>query len=311
MSADSKSTEARKGTLRFRIGVALLIATLPASYYFLLARTPVRDEPPQPVAPTPQVLELAIDQVSGQVEVRRTDGEWRAAAPGDLLKSSDSVRTQAGSSAQLKAGDAYEVRLEPGTEVSVNTLTRSISRLLLANGMASATVKREARHTFEVAAGGSDAAAKTSAGSFTVTNDGKGTVAVGTTEGEVEFAGGGKVVIVRAGQQSLVTPGNAPTAPATIPGSLLLKVKWPAEGTLNRRSFVLSGETEPGAMVEVQGKVVHPDSRGRFSEGVKLSEGKVGLRVEVRAVGGRANEAHKEVKVDTTPPGVQIRPPWR
>ena len=61
----------------------------------------------------------------------------------------------------LVGGQAYEVEMESGTEVKVDELTDSISRVLLENGMATATVKGASRHLFEVRAAGSDAKART------------------------------------------------------------------------------------------------------------------------------------------------------
>ena len=67
---------------------------------------------------------------------------------------------------------------------------------------------------------GGDAVASTDGGVFTVANNGKGTMALGTESGEVQLTGGGHVVIVRAGQQSIVRPGEAPSQPVPIPNSL-------------------------------------------------------------------------------------------
>ncbi len=299
----------------FYLAVGLILAALPVGYFVLLSDV----VPPAPVAqpPLPSVeeekkpAELSLSEVEGTVEVRRPNGEWVKAEKGEKLKASDAVRTQDGSYAVLVGGDRYEVKMEPGTEVSVDELTDSISKLLLNSGMATARVKGAARHTFEVRSQGSDALARTSDGAFTISNNGAGTVAVGTQEGEVEFAGQGKVVIVRAGQQSIVRPGQAPSVPAAFPSSLLLKVQWPAK-TATRRTVLVTGQAEPGARVELQGRVVPVDEQGKFKQTVKLSEGKNELSLRAKSVGGLRAEDGREVRVDTTAPSIGIdRDLWK
>jgi len=184
--------------------------------------------------------------------------------------------------------------------VGIGELKETISQLLLQRGMARATVKGGVRHTFEVRAANSDAVARTDGGVFTIANNGKGTVAVGTESGEVSFAGGGRVVIVRAGQQSIVKPGQGPSEPTTIPSSLLLKVALPTKTTINTRTIKVSGDVEPGAMVEVQGRIVTVDERGHFELPVSLKEGKNPLSVRARGVGGHEAKSAGEVELDTT-----------
>jgi hypothetical protein len=184
----------------------------------------------------------------------------------------------------------------------VEELTDSLSRILLGNGMATAVVRPGKRHTFEVRAAGSDAVARTGEGTFTMSNDGKGTVAVGTREGEVTFLGQGKVVIVRAGQQSIVRPGTAPSDPAPLPSSLLLKVQWPATPTTRKRQLVVAGQTDPGNRVEVDGETLSPSADGHFSRPLTLKEGRNTISVRAVSVSGGKQEEARDVLLDTTPP---------
>jgi hypothetical protein len=289
--------------------LGLVLLAIPAAYFYFLG-----DEAPPPPPPPPKVeepepvkpVELKIGAVEGAVEVRRGAGGWKTAQSGDALQAADGVRTGDGARAVLVGGDAYEVKMEPGTAVAVDELTESISRVLLESGMASAKVKGSARHTFEVKAAGSEALARTREGAFTISNNAQGTVAVGTQAGEVEFAGKGKVVIVRAGQQSVVKPGQGPSDPVTVPTSLLLKVRWPTTRELNKKRLVLTGQAEPGAQVEVAGRIIPTDAEGKFVHTLQLAEGRNELSVRARAVGGLAEESHAQVDVDTTPPSMGV-----
>lgn len=299
----------------FFIGLALILAALPLGWFVFLRQPPLPPPPPAPLvvpAAAPAVIrpmELELTEVTGTVEVKEGDGTWRKASVGMALRRHDKVRTDDGSYAVLIGGEAVEFRMEPGTEVSVELLTASISRLLLANGMATAVVRPGKRHTFEVKAAQSDAVATLhESGAFTMSNNGQGTVAVGTREGEVTLLGQGKVVIVRAGQQSIIRPGQAPSEPAAIPTSLLLKVDWPSERTRREKDLVVRGQTTPGSRVQVNDVRVLADADGRFERKVKLREGS--NTVDVRAVGvGRVEQREKvELIVDTRPPSLKTDP---
>jgi hypothetical protein len=299
-------SRSRRSAWPFYLLLGLIVCALPVGYVLLLDRSDATSVAPPP--PTAQADELRIGQVEGSVQIRRAGSEWTPASKDQVLRTSDAVRTSDGSIAVLVAGESYQVKMEAGTEVSVEQLTSSISRLLLQSGMASAKVSGKSRHTFEVKAAGSDATARTQQGSFAISNNGAGTVAVGTREGEVEFLGMGKAVIVRAGQESIVRPGQAPSDPTPIPNSLMLKVQWPAAAELNKRRLILAGQADPGAVVEVQGKAVKVDATGHFTLPMQLSEGRNGVEVKTRAVGGLTREEKHDVYVDTTPPRVGVDP---
>lgn len=294
----------------FLLGLALILAALPVGWWAFLREPPtpppapeVKTEAPAPEPAKP--VDLEISEVTGTVEVRH-GGEWVPAKAGVRLRPSDTVRTKGGSYAVLIGGEAVQVRMDPETEVSVDELTDSLSRILLGNGMATTIVRPGKRHTFEVKAAGSDAVARTGEGTFTMSNDGKGTVAVGTREGEVTFLGQGKVVIVRAGQQSVVRPGTAPSEPTPMPSSLLLKVQWPAAATTRQRKLVVAGQTEAGGRVEVEGETLYPESDGRFSTTVTLKEGRNAVHVRALSVSGGKQEESRDIHLDTSPPKLQV-----
>jgi hypothetical protein len=302
----------------FILGLVLILAALPLGYFLFLHQPPPPPAPPVVPEPPPVVetkapekpLEVTITEVTGTVEVRRADGTWEAVKPGRILRPSEVLRTRDGSSALLR-GEAADARLEPGTEMSVEEITDSVSRFLLLSGMATASVRPGVRHTLELRATGSDAVASTTDGTFTMSNDGKGTVAVGTREGEVRFNSNGKVVIVRAGQQSVVRPGvNGPSEPVKIPSSLLRKVQWPA-ARQNRREIVVQGEAEPGTRVEIAGETFSPGQDGAFTRTVALKEGDNDVKLKVSSVGGNKEEASQKFHVDTqAPTKLKVKIPW-
>ncbi len=300
--------------VRFALILIAIVAMVPLAWWLFLAEP--SSQPVQVVVPPvtvvdagPRPVEIRLGELTGTVQIRRgLDGGWQDAKPGDALLPSDGVRTTDGSYAVLVGGETWEVKMEPGTEVGIGDLKESITRLLLESGMAKATVKGQGRHTFEVRATGSDASATSDGGVFTIASNGLGTVAVGTESGEVSFSGAGRVVIVRAGQQSIVKPGQAPSAPITIPSSLLLKVSMPTKKTINTPKLVLKGDVQPGALVEVQGKIVSVDERGHFEVPVSLKEGKNALSVQARSVGGTQAKSSAAVELDTTVKAPTIDP---
>ncbi|WNG18219.1 hypothetical protein [Cystobacter fuscus] len=308
------ASRSRRRRAPFLVGLLAILTALPVGYFLFLHDTPtptpvsvpaptseVHAPPPPPAPAPPRLVELTLQEIRGTVEVRRGGGAWRGASVGEALRASDAVRTLAGSYAVLIGGEAVEVRMEPGTEVTVAELTDKLSRLLLEKGMTTARVRAGSGspHALEMTASGSDAVARSQGGAFSVSNNGAGTVALATLEGETTLSGQQRSVLVLAGQQSVVRPGQAPSAPTPIPTSLLLKVNWPDRP---RRQILVSGQTEPGTQVLANGEGVLPDAQGRFSFPLTLKEGSNPVHVQVRSVGGLRQEEQRALQVDTTPP---------
>lgn len=302
----------RRSDRTFALAVAALLAVIPLAWWGLLRAPDVRPlQPERPVrAPDagPATPELRLGTISGHVQLRHADGGWQDADGGEALEANDGVRTGDGSSALLTGGEAWEVKMEPGTEVSLEELSASISRLLLESGMAHAQVREGARHTFEVRAAGSDAVASTDGGSFSIATNGKGTVAVATEHGEVMLTARGTVVLLRPGLRSMVLPGRAPTQPEPIPATLLLKVGFPTRAAINTPRIVIVGISEPGTLVEVMGHAVLSDEGGHFAVPILLKEGRNRLEVQARSAGGVVSTRSREVELDTTVLGPVIDP---
>src|SRR3954462_4385186 len=141
----------RNQTLLFVAIAALILLSVPIGYFVFL-RKPELPAPPPKVevdagTPVAQAAELRLQEVQGEVEIRTASGEWKKAEKGQTLKASDAVRTKDGSYALLVGGEAYEVKMEAGTEVSIQDLTSSITKLMLESGMATASVRKGSGQT--------------------------------------------------------------------------------------------------------------------------------------------------------------------
>jgi uncharacterized protein YfaP (DUF2135 family) len=86
-------------------------------------------------------------------------------------------------------------------------------------------------------------------------------------------------------------------------------VTWPARSTVSKRQLVVSGQTEPGAHVDVAGEMVPTDEQGRFSRPVALQEGRNTVQVQAVSVGGLRQQEQHELTVDTRPPDKVIVDP--
>ena len=225
---------------------------------------------------------------------------------GVTLEEQDAIRTSGGK-ARLSSENRYDVEVQPGSLVEVGELTEKISKFKLGSGMVVARVEGGSGGGLEVAAAQSDAVATSREGTFAMSNNGAGTVAVGARSGEVEFKAAGKAVVLRSGQQSLAVNGKAPTPPAPIPASLLLKVDWPRGKEMNKRSVAIAGQALPGAVLTVAGQPVTVQASGRFKATIKLREGR--NLVDAHCVDLAGNVADKQASfvVDTTAPDTDIR----
>ncbi|RKG82956.1 hypothetical protein D7W79_01165 [Corallococcus exercitus] len=303
----------RKRQVPFLVGLVLILAALPVGWFVFLRETPAPLPPPAPkrtvTAPVAQkkAVELVLSHFEGNVDVRHGEGAWESARKDMPLRPTDVVRTGPGAWAVLLNGESVELRMESDSEISVEELSDQLSSMLLANGMATATVRGRpnVRHTFVLKAknGKENAAeASTTQGTFTMSNNGKGTVSVGTREGDVKLANNeGKYVIVRAGQRSIVRPGQVPTEPVPIPSTVFLKMEWPAGKTQRKPEVAVVGQTDPGSRVMVDGVSVPTDKDGRFTVNVALKKGSNTVQVSAVDVGGARQDAQRELVLVTPP----------
>lgn len=211
------------------------------------------------------------------------------------------MRTGADGRAKLHAV-GRTIHLVAGTDVEVKELTADLSRFLLGAGMVTAETRPGGgpKWPLQVEVAGTDVAARTEAGRFSVSSNGQGTVAVASDDGDVRVSARGREVVLRGGTETLVRPGQGPTDPVPVATSLLLKVAWPEERALNRREITVAGRTRAGALVFVAGRPVSVDEGGRFRARVRLREGRNRLPVRAMDVAGHRRQGRSpRIVVDT------------
>jgi len=126
----------------------------------------------------------------------------------------------------------------------------------------------------ELEAEGSDAVARTEGGAFSMTADGQGVVAVGTSSGWASLSAEGESIRIPAGMISVVPGKGKPKKPAQALRNVLLSVTWPERDETNQKTYPVAGQVEPGARVAIGGQEIRVDEHGRFKANVPLRQGK-------------------------------------
>jgi hypothetical protein len=304
----------------FLLLLLLAVLLVPLAYWLLFERGMSVGEYPEAEAPQPKAppitrpaespglapTALSLTEAEGLVEITSGDGPWRPAELGMVLGASDRIRTDNSGRAVLDRPGIFTIELDAGSEFEVQQLTATASRLLLQQGMVSASVRSDPEHAVEIQARG--ALARSRGGAFRLAIDQQGTISAGSSEGQLEVEAAGRVVVLRSGFQTRVRAGQPPAEPLPVPAKLFLKVNWPEERLLARRKLVLEGSSESGARLRINGELVLVDSRGRFKKALVLKEGKNLIRIDAYDAGGRKTSAQSpEILVDTRPDSFQIR----
>lgn len=295
--------ERRRERVIFWTVVALLALGTAGAYALLVGAEPERAPPLAPVAaPAGEPVRLTVALASGEVTLVRAGVRSRA-VEGIELRLDDAVETAPGGRVEL-AGAGYRVALEEGGRFDVQEITAELSRFRLGAGLVSARVQDDPARALEIE-GAPDAVARTSGGDIAVSRSG-GVVAVGVLRGRAEFRAAGESVALGEGQQSAARVGRAPSPPAPLPPSLLLKVSWPQERTTNSRRIVVSGRTTPGAIVILGDERVEVGADGRFTHVIVLHEGRQKLSARAHGVAGSASADGPAVVLDTRAPDARF-----
>lgn len=264
---------------------------------------------PPPVPPTVETESAAalVGAIVGQVELRKQGTKsWQPIALGGALTEGDEVRTGLFSEAVLHLRGASSVTVSPNTAFVVGQEQIELSSFELGEGRITAAIPKSAGREFEFRSRGSEAIASVEKGEFSLATDGKGTVVVDTSTGEVKVRAKGKVVQVKKGHRSVVLPDKPPTEALPVPSSVALQVRWPATKSVKTRTRV-SGSTTAAATVMVNGILVRADPQGQFSLDVALQQGKNRVVVIATDASGRTTvKQSPEIRVDSSPPDLKV-----
>lgn len=283
------------------MGAAVLFA-----YWAFFGRGPaafVREKAPPAEAPLTTTVE--VSKVTGEAWLSRGVAPRVQLLAGAVLHESDAIETSEGSAIELGSGESYQIFLDGAARFGVREITAELSRFRLEEGLAEAKVKSDTGRVLMIESS-DDASVRTGGGRISVAAGG-GRVALGVTEGEAQLGSGGQIVAVRAGQISVAERGRAPSAPVTLPRSLLLKVDWPSERETNRRRIVVRGRASPGALVSVGGERVKVRPDGVFTHILFLREGLQVIEARARDVAGRREVTKSPpVVLDTRAPAAEF-----
>jgi hypothetical protein len=159
--------------------------------------------------------------ISSNVETKKGDENWQAAAAQFILAEGDSVRTDTTGRALLTFFTGDETELEPNTELVIETMQGEAGgdneiELNILVGQVTNRVNRtlssKSRH--EVKTPSADAAVRGTVYSVKVEASGRSTFSVG--QGTVAVTAQGQTQLAQAGFEVVVEPGQAPSPPRQI-----------------------------------------------------------------------------------------------
>jgi hypothetical protein len=196
---------------------------------------------------TTEVAQIArLTSLSGGVEVLPAGaGTWRAAFPGNELRSGDRVRTQPGATATLTYFEGSEVRLDGETELSLMRLSArpdGQNQTIIVgqtSGLTTHLVRPLPNDTarYEVDTPGAVITVRGTV--FTVRVGARGALEVRVSEGAVAVSGPGEPILVNAGAAFSVipssvittTPSASPTPTPTAAPAVTATQPTPTTGT--------------------------------------------------------------------------------
>jgi hypothetical protein len=261
----------------------------------------------------PDAQAVMLHGTRGLVQVQAPDGTWQTAAAGQVLHAGQRLRTGTLSAATLGFYDGSQARLGPGSELSIDELNA------VAAGARVIVLSQWLGESTHVVAPSSDPGARYAVNTPAGAGTAKGTVfrvrvtaaqlvRFDVNEGAVEVSHQSQSVRVVAGQSTIITADQPPSAPAfLISGEGEVQALGPAWQIAGREfvahpNTVVSGEPRLGDWVSFEGRVIADGTR--VLDKVELlrraGDNRFTLIGQVNAIG--ANEwtiAGRVVRVDT------------
>lgn len=253
----------------------------------------------QPAPSAPRSPELSVDEVVGEVVIRR-DGRVEPAVKGMELVAGDEVATGAEASATLERAGEGPVTLLGNTTVRVTGLDEGVVEIELVRGQVRARVRPNAP-AVRIRNRARSVRLQDAAAHVGLSDD--DVLAVDALEGRVEVDVAGSPASVAVGER-LVAHADGSTSVFTVPAAPLLDVAWPTAGVGPK--VRLEGRADPGSLVRVAGgEAVRVDQEGRFVlEAVVPADDR--LAVIVVDVFGTERTLVGEVQRDVRKPNFRI-----
>ena len=307
--ASAAGARARKLALSGLFVATIAVLVVAAVHYSKPIATPARRADNPAAAATPPGAPLAqfqpevesqnfqVAEASGRVEVQRNNS-WELVKAGDVLTKDDVIRTGVGR-ALLKLTGETEIEIRDRVELRLDSISRAGASVDLRRGKVTAHVAQGGHSIAITAANTRTANVGDQRARFVVTADGRGGVAVATTEGAAAFEAGGRTVTVRAGTESYAEPGGPPVDPETIAEDVLLTVAWPV-GERHEERLSIPGNAKPGSLIRVNGSSTPVDRTGHFVASISMRDGPNQIDVEAEDAVGRLKREHREIKKMTT-----------
>lgn len=221
---------------------------------------------------------LVLAEVRGQVSLQGP-GRDGTATSGTELRPEDLVRTEAAGRAVLELDGGSRVRIGPSSSVVIDAVDATGVSLDLEGGALKATVRPESG---PLSVNGAGMTVQATDADFDLGIDPTVSelMVVEASRGEVAVMGA-DVARIAAGSRAVIRDRKAAVGP--IPDDLLLSVAWPEPTRTRKEKTLVSGQTAPGARVQLSGGfgelVLHADDKGNFEAVVPLVEGRNELMV--------------------------------
>ena len=250
------------------------------------------------VRPLDRPEQLVLSRIEGRVDL---SGPGRDGPPqeGERIQDQDHLQTHDGR-AVLELEGGTRVRIGPSSSVLVVGIDETGVSLELEGGAVKATVRPESG-AVAVTGAGVTAQATDADFAFGVEED---LAILESSRGDVAVMGA-DIGRLAPGKRAVIRQRAAAVGP--IPDDLLLTVAWPETRRTRNPLGTVSGETQAGATVVVEGafgrRVVTADHAGHFQLEVPLGEGDNPVQIAATDVFGATAAVRGVLQTrDTSPP---------
>lgn len=249
---------------------------------------------------------MVATAVSGEVWVESA-GARRAAFVGDVFQANSRIETAAGAEVSLALGRGVEVNVKEESRIGVIAVDPEFAALIIEHGLLAASA--DGRSPLEIRLRGALHTIRLELGVARVLHAQNGTTTLACAQGVVNV---GKSR-VRAGFLLDLRPDHL-GEPRPIPTRLELAMDPVAPVPEGALAVSLSGRTDIGAELRINGEQVAVGPDGHFSHAFSLATGSRQIIATARDVIGRRQELHLALqsaqKRSPAPPAVPIEVDW-